>query len=1764
MKLRELLAAVCAACVSASFATVAVDGIATATERPSDFDAFWDEAIAALDRTVPEDAQVVEKPEFETSGFRHQLVSFATYGKGRRVYGFLSIPKTGKAPWPVRVKVPGAGPGNWRPSPESGHVTLIMNVHDYAPQADAKAQQAALREENERWGKPYGVNGYYLSGIQKSREDYFYYGAILGINRAVNWLARQPYVDLKDFTYRGQSQGGAFGIYLAALNPHITAATISEPAITDTLAFRQKRQSGWPRIVEAQPDRSPEKLEAIAARMAYFDTVNFVPRIKCPTRWLAGWIDQLCPAECVHAGYNRLNPANDKRIVDGENLGHGVPADVYNRYERLLTASWEPVPIVLVGTDPVDKLAADEFVKYYEQMSGIAPSVTAQGSGIGDRGLEGTGPGVKIGRSWAKDLAFDEKFDSYRIKSEKKDGHWNLLLAGGNARSTMYAVYEFFKSQGCRWFWDGDVVPKTGVVDLSGQDVYEVSQFEWRATRYFAHRGLRRFSAEMWGPEDWKREIDWCLKNRLNLFFFRLGMDDLFQKAFPEYCKYPDPSKPVPGQGEGFDNRQLFWSLEYRGRLRKEFTEYAYARGLMIPPDFGTITHWYTRTPEDFLKGAKPDFLPEPATGYASRDSGKVWDVRQDKWMDAYWKLTEAEIANYGRTPGPLHTIGFSERTLFTNRTDNMKMKMETTKRMFDRALRSYPDAKILFAGWDFYSTWCPEELKAYWKTLDPKHVVIFDYEANTCQEKNEKGLYSNFTEWDIVGKFPYTFGTFFFEPATPIHTDYELILKRRKAVEKDPLCKGTILWPEASHVDILEQRFFTDNAWRFEDESVEGLIDGFCADRYGRQAQAFRDIWRKVVPLSVKCAGRSGPWQANCGSLLTSLIAADWALEPDERITDAEIAEMTRTVGPEGLAAAPAIFKALSEIDWTGEFVRRDTLDLARTTLDRLLLDLVCGAHGDYLAWRKDRGAVRPEDILTRVDRAIAVAGCLKDVLALGADFSLWETYKATDAIERIRLPDFDSVLVQNAINNYCASHQYEAAAFLYLPQLMIWRQKLVRRFGDTAADAKLSAKEIADVMKAVWKTPLESMRPTLPRTPESYRAVMRACADAAAYVREAPHPQVPEAWRPVPVCGQTFYNANLGADECLWKLWENCPDEPLFEHMWLEIPVSLHMNDRKLVYRTKDGERSWEFEPDELTPNTKSPTKITEAFTGWGRRAELIRRFRERRPNGPYSFQLWGARPVWVMQRAFDTDRADFANWLKENPCFLGFSSGFDEVDSDLTRMAFAREQGWFRNPGDLKWIDEDFPVSGGDPRRWNMDVRAWVDTCYDKTRSYHFGTDLLQGLYANVPSIAFNLARRNLTLIRLEAEMAGASQPWRWSGLFTRGASRQFRTPFEWFMATYTCNGRRRDGSKPKEEMTYAKYICGWPRVGDPDRRKHTGAPRSLVKRNEFYGCVIGAVAEMLENGQEFLTSFTDDAPDKVTFSPYGEDLRDLYRWQKAHDRGVVYAPVAMLTSMDELFDRQGRLGCRNHDRLSQMAFLTTLCCPKAEPWLCIRPEDGDFYGCMFNSEFGEIVDALCPDADQESEDFYRALSCYKAAILVGWFNARHFDRKALERYVRAGGVVYAESRHVEMGLIPKSIPGARGRIELVDTFLNPELRATSADWWENTGDFEKTIGPLTRGTIRNPRIEGLLRKLQDEHMPVRVEGDIQWGCNLTKSGWLVWLINNKGVRKFVDEPEELDMSKTATVKVTCKATGETRTVQVKPGDYASVEFLWPFGQ
>ena len=156
-----------------------------------------------------------------------------------------------------------------------------------------------------------------------------------------------------------------------------------------------------------------------------------------------------------------------------------------------------------------------------------------------------------------------------------------------------------------------------------------------------------------------------------------------------------------------------------------------------------------------------------------------------------------------------------------------------------------------------------------------------------------------------------------------------------------------------------------------------------------------------------------------------------------------------------------------------------------------------------------------------------------------------------------------------------------------------------------------------------------------------------------------------------------------------------------------------------------------------------------------------------------------------------------------------------------------------------------------------------------------------------------------------------------------------------------------------------------------------------------------------------------------------------------------------------------------------------------------------------GCLFNSEFGGFFDVLCPDSGQDSAAFAQALSRYRHVLVAGnAFNKDKFDSAALAAFEKSGGRVHRY----------------------------PSEECPTKD-----------------------KLRELLLKIPDETMPVTVAGDIQWGVNKTSKGWLVWMINNKGVVKFSDEPEEFRKERTAHVVATVKATGEKFEADIAPGDF-----------
>ncbi|MBP5510261.1 MAG: hypothetical protein J6Z49_05035 [Kiritimatiellae bacterium] len=734
--------------------------------------------------------------------------------------------------------------------------------------------------------------------------------------------------------------------------------------------------------------------------------------------------------------------------------------------------------LMMVGTPSLAgdgfSLQREEFTRYYRQITGKDASADVVCFAIDPKVS-------KSGRDAYRIVSCGGNAQAAHCTGRTGCQPVQVTITGSNMRSVWYGLYDLLERRGgCRWFWDGDVVSKRDSIDLSDLDIYEEAHFEYRAIRYFAHRGLTRFQAEHWGPEDWKREIDWILKKRLNVFMLRIGQDDLFQRTYPEACKYPDPSKRLPGAGSSYNDRTLFWSLQYRGELRRKIQKYGFERGLLAPEDFGTMTHWYSRTPEDWLANKKPQFLPQ-ASGSAAGRNGLVWDIRDDKWVDAYWKLTTTAVEQYGAgAPKPqlLHTIGLSERSCYKERKKNFDLKIEALDKFFARAKRDYPDAKLLLSGWDFYGGWKAEDVRAFLPKLDKQRVILWDYEAD-CQEKRD-----TFVDWDVIGKFPYTYSTILaFEAALDARADYPFIEKRQRLVQDDPMCVGWIHWPESAHTDTLFLDFFTANAWADKPIPHGEVLDAFCKGRYGKNAALLKSVWVDVLDASaLRRWDEYSESNLNCAQHLIyhGILKKDYEKRPAQW-------------GPP-VAKAMSALRRLEDVPWDDAFIRRDAIDMVRLVLDRLIVIRIDELGTAVTKWRDEKCKAADEELVARAHNLTALFNLLADVLELHTDYSLWESYLRLDAIEKVRNPDFTKTLFENAVNQYCLSHQYEAIRYVVAPTMAELSERMARAVESGDRRAGFPARPgFEKIRKDAKSKPLESLKPVMPRTKENFIKVLR-----------------------------------------------------------------------------------------------------------------------------------------------------------------------------------------------------------------------------------------------------------------------------------------------------------------------------------------------------------------------------------------------------------------------------------------------------------------------------------------------------------------------------------------------------------------------------------------------------------------------------------------------------------------------------------------------
>lgn len=274
--------------------------------EPADFDRFWAAAIKKADKIAP-DPKLEELPEYSTEKYTAYKVSFANIDN-TRIYGFMTVP-TGAGPYPIYCSVPGAGPNDLKPLSKFNDIaiTLVINVFPF-PLPPDRDEASKLIDGH------YPNRDGYWANPPSDPEEFFFYRAILGANRAFNYAASLPKFDHRHMVYWGSSQGGAMGVVLAALNKNITAAVLNVPADFGRVYYENYTRTGDP---------------AMAALYPYFSTQNFARRVNIPIMSSAGMVDGGCTPTKVSRFFN-LIPSKQKELRFIPAMGHDFDPD----YER--------------------------------------------------------------------------------------------------------------------------------------------------------------------------------------------------------------------------------------------------------------------------------------------------------------------------------------------------------------------------------------------------------------------------------------------------------------------------------------------------------------------------------------------------------------------------------------------------------------------------------------------------------------------------------------------------------------------------------------------------------------------------------------------------------------------------------------------------------------------------------------------------------------------------------------------------------------------------------------------------------------------------------------------------------------------------------------------------------------------------------------------------------------------------------------------------------------------------------------------------------------------------------------------------------------------------------------------------------------------------------------------------------------------------------------------------------------------------------------
>lgn len=284
--------------------------------KPSDFDAYWDAALAEMNAIDPQ-VEIIPDEEFQTPFATCSHLWFTGVG-GARIHTKLVQPKNGNEKCPAILNFHGysSDSGDWQDKLAYAAAGYTMASMDCRGQGGLSEDVGGVKGTT--------LRGQIIRGLEDAPEKLLYRAIFLDTAQLAKIVMNLDAVDESRIGAMGGSQGGGLTLACAALEPRIKRAVPMYPFLTDYLRVWQmdQAQHAYGELKEFFRHRDPQhkRQDEYFTRLGYIDVQNLAPRIKAEILMGVGFADTICPPSTQFAAYNKISSPKSMEIYP--DFGH--------------------------------------------------------------------------------------------------------------------------------------------------------------------------------------------------------------------------------------------------------------------------------------------------------------------------------------------------------------------------------------------------------------------------------------------------------------------------------------------------------------------------------------------------------------------------------------------------------------------------------------------------------------------------------------------------------------------------------------------------------------------------------------------------------------------------------------------------------------------------------------------------------------------------------------------------------------------------------------------------------------------------------------------------------------------------------------------------------------------------------------------------------------------------------------------------------------------------------------------------------------------------------------------------------------------------------------------------------------------------------------------------------------------------------------------------------------------------------------------------